>query len=113
MKITMDKQMTTLAQAAKIRQDMKDFKSAYTDGDLLRAYNDATSNYLSGEVLQAVVEAFPENTYDTDAEARYMVKLFVYDWNEMYQVDYFCDRWLNVNTADNIICGHRTFRRVD
>ena len=38
MKITVDKELTTLAGAEKVKADIKEFKARYTAGDLWREF---------------------------------------------------------------------------
>ena len=71
MKITMDKQMTTLDQVAPMKEAMKDFKARYTDGDLRRVFYDfldEIKNYdaataIGGEIVKCEVSAFPINNF--------------------------------------------------
>ena len=42
MKISVDKEFTTLELRDRVKEDLKEFKARYTDGDLLRAFIDAT-----------------------------------------------------------------------
>ena len=42
MKISVDKSMTTINALPQVKEDLREFKARYTDGDLLRAFMDAT-----------------------------------------------------------------------
>ena len=41
MKITIEKRLTTLDKLERTKQQAKEFKAMYTDGDLLRMFRDA------------------------------------------------------------------------
>lgn len=97
MKISIDKNTVTLAQAAAVRADIKEFKARYTDGDLLRAFVDFTGIDApsGGEVLKATAEAFCAcgNTH-------FMVELYVFSFGRFCVCSFFCDMGLTVDTEE-------------
>ena len=104
MKTYIDKTMTTLAQAAKVREDLKEFKARYTDGDLKSFFlrqTDTTKGYCS-RVVEAVVKGFPSG-FMTGDETHFQVSLLLDTCdcgimsNELVKIRYYCDLDLNVN----------------
>lgn len=107
MKTYVDKDMTTIAQSAKVREDLKEFKSRYTDGDLKHFFlnqTDTTKGYCS-RVVEAVVTGFPAGSMYGD-ETHFCVSLLLDTCecgimsNELIKIRYYCDLDLNVDTRD-------------
>lgn len=102
MTIKMDKDFTTVACMDDLRADMKQFKTSYTDNDLLnefsRQYEEETGDSrIYGEVINAKVEAWKSRFDDTTL----MVKLYVFSYSHFYIITYFTDMGLNIR-MDNI-----------
>lgn len=107
MKTYIDKSMTTIAQSAKVRDDLKEFKARYTDGDLKHFFlrqTGTTKGYCS-RVVEAVVTGFPGGYLYND-ETRFCVSLILDSGdpgimtNEMMKIRYYCDLDLNIDTRD-------------
>lgn len=98
MKITIDKQLTTLADLPKVKEATKDFKHSFTDDDLRLAFISQTG--LDGAschvVLSADVEAFP-----CGDEVRYLVKLCTHGWRTFCELEFFCSQYLEINVEDS------------
>ena len=64
MKIRINKEYTTIAQAPKVKADLAEFKARYTDGDLLNAFRDAADFWgcLAGDITSCTVEGMPAGT---------------------------------------------------
>ena len=102
MKVTIDKFFTSAGEMPMVKQMAKDFKGAYTDGDLLRSFIDQSGleNALGHEVLSATVEAFPVR----GGEVNYFVSLCTHGFRAFCEIEFFCDQYLNVNVGDSVAC---------
>lgn len=116
MKITIDRDLTTLAMLPRVKRDIADFKGMYTEGDLLGFYNEAVDDSVSGDILLCEAEAFPTGMFG-EANTNYSVRLIVYNWSQIYEVRFFCDMSGKVNRRDSITGGKMysvtTFRREE
>ena len=66
MKITIDKKNTTMYQLDNVKQRIKDFKSYFTDSDLLRMFNENTDRYIGGDIIKCDVEAYSSSYLEAD-----------------------------------------------
>lgn len=106
MKTYIDKEYTTIAQSAKVRDDLKEFKARYTDGDLKHFFlrqTDTSKGYCS-RVVEAVVTGFPGGYLYND-ETRFCVSLILDSGNpgipsDMMKICYYCNLDLEINTRD-------------
>ncbi len=108
MKMKLDKAYTTVANVERVKSDMQQFKTAYTDGDLLRMFCDSPNVYEGdisayGDVLLCEVEA-----WSTDVQLCYRthftVKMFVYSYSAVYRL-WFCINY-NPETGEAEVNGH-------
>lgn len=101
MKISINKELTTLAQLPKIKHDLREFRGMYTDGDLLRVFCEQTGfcDAYAHEILSATVEAFPGGT-DFDNETAFSVHLLTHGWREFCEIDFYCNAQLEVDLRD-------------
>lgn len=107
MKMTINKDFTSIAQVAKVKEDMREFKSRYNDNDLLQTFQDSTGlcGTCSYEVLKATVEAFPKGMLYGD-DTTFCVELFLYGCNEFAKVRFYCGLNLEVDTSDLMWFGN-------
>ena len=70
MKITIDKKNTTIAQLPNVKERIKAFKSYFTEGDLLRMFNESTDRYFGGEIIKCDIEAY--SSYFDDSVSFYV-----------------------------------------
>lgn len=96
MKVTIDKQYTTVANMPSVRAACKEFKSRYTDGDLKRvAYDDlGMDEFYNAEVVSATVEGFNATPYVIATQ--FWVTLIARTPTHFYTIEYTCDSELNV-----------------
>ena len=101
MKITIDKGHTTLALLPKVKEDAKEFKSCYTDADLLSAFSSAVefTGTWGHDILSCNVEAFPGGT-DYNNETHYHVSIITHGFREFCEISFYCDSALSVDTRD-------------
>ena len=102
MKFTIDKEYTTLAQLPKVKQDCKEFKTLYTDNDLLRAFEDAVIDIdipCGLDILSANLEAFPGGT-DYNNETAFRVEIVGRCYHSFFVITFYCDMGLTVDTRD-------------
>ena len=66
MKITIDRENTTIAKLPLVREKIKQFKSYFTEGDLLRMYTENTDHYVSGDILKCEAEAYQSYSFSDD-----------------------------------------------
>lgn len=121
MEIKLDKDYIRASKVKELKEMAKQFKATYTDGDLLRAFTDATEAYINGDVIAAKVECFEANSYSYGPELSVRVELIVCNWSEFYRITYYADDALNVDTEQRSGNGIRepfylyeveTFRKV-
>lgn len=116
MRITIDKDLTTLAMLPLVKRDIADFKGMYTDGDLLALFNAATDDSVSGDIVLCEAEAFPTSVFG-DANTNFSVRQLVWSWSQVYEIRFFCDMSGAVNTRDSVTGGKMysvtTYRREE
>lgn len=100
MKITVNKNYTTLEQAAKVKEDIKAFKEMYSERDLLNAFkNQADRNEWFGDIIKAEAEAFPGGWAYND-ETQFCITMVTEGYNKFYKIRFYIDMAMNVNTDD-------------
>lgn len=101
LRITIDKELTTLAQENKVRADARQFRTAYTENDLLRAFCDATdiNETYNHDILSVSVKAFPEGWAFGD-KTSFCVEMLTHGWRKLCEIRFYCDIELNVDTRD-------------
>lgn len=64
MKTSIIKEYTTIAQAPKVKADLAEFKTRYTESDLLNAFRDAADFWgcMAGDIISCTVEGMPAGT---------------------------------------------------
>lgn len=107
MNITVDKEFTTIAQADKVKADIKEFKAVYTPEAVVKAFASAldAENEVSpaaivalqcGEVLTMTGEAFPGG-YVYGDETQFAIESTVLCGHEVVSVRFYTDLGLNVS----------------
>lgn len=66
MKITIDKKNTTISNLPNVKEKIKEFKTYFTDNDLLRMFNESTDRYVGGEIIKCDIEAYSSSYLDDD-----------------------------------------------
>ena len=111
MKITMDKQMTSVALADDVKAAMKEFKARYTDSDLrnvmwdhlaaIEMYDAASA--IGGEILDCKVSAFPSLSYSAD-EVWFAVDMVVNRWLSGFTyARFYVNQDLKLDTRPDLI----------
>lgn len=108
MTVTIDKAYTQMAYMKEAKEAVKEFKVAFTDGDLRRMAEEAFDLYL-GDILKADVEVFNGDYFGFTPH--YQVQLFTYRFSEMFRVWFYLDEKFEVNTNTNAYTIER-FERV-
>lgn len=67
MKITINKEYTLASQLDAINKKARYFKAVFTEGDLLRMFNETTGADIHGEIIKCTIEAFASNHCAEDA----------------------------------------------
>lgn len=91
MKITIEKRLTTLDKLERTKQQAKEFKAMYTDGDLLRMFRDAVDGWeygYSDEIIRCSLEAFPGGTMETD-ENHYSVDMVLEGFKRFTKIHFY------------------------
>jgi len=105
MKITIDRDYTTISQAEKVKEDIKEFKARYTDGDLKRAFCDALGIWPTNsfDILMVTGKAFPGGFYYND-ETHFSIEIIaVNDISCILgfcKMHFYCDMELNIDTRE-------------
>ena len=109
MKMSIYKELTAKYEEDTVREDMKEFKESYTDGDLLRMFQDALdargipSPYMNSAYITACnIKAFPAGTDFADEYGRqpthYEVKMTIDDGClEIDKIRFYTDNELNID----------------
>ena len=101
MKITIDKELTTLAQAEQVKNDIREFKGTFTDNDLFCHFFNATGidRPWNCEIISVSASAFPGGSFYDD-ETQFSVTIIAKGYKEFYEIHFYCDMGLCVNTGD-------------
>lgn len=110
MKITMDKQFTSLNLAKDVKAAMKEFKAMYTDGDvrqcLFNYFSDQdrwdVCDTLSGEILKCELSAAPKNFTWFDG-MQYAVEIIIQNWDGFTFCRFYIDQNLRIDCPDDLI----------
>lgn len=100
MKITIEKRLTTVDKLERTKQQMKEFKAIYTDGDLLRMFRDAVDGWeygYSDEIVYCKLEAFPGGTMETD-ETHYSVDMLLEGYDTMTKLHFYISQSGEIDT---------------
>lgn len=112
MKITLDKQFTSLEKAPMVKEAMKEFKARYTDADVRNALTDYFESKemwdlvtcLSGEILKVELAAAPRTMYQPDNDMQYAVELVVSQYMQGFTfARYYIDQELKINCGNDLI----------
>lgn len=91
MRITIDKHFTTMDMIPRTKEQIKEFKEIYTDGDLLRMFRDATNTWDRGwadTIIRCNLEAFPGGTMETD-ETHYSVDILLEGFRRFTKIHFY------------------------
>lgn len=106
MKISVNKEYTTLSQLPKVKDDMKEFKARYTDGDLKNVFCDVVENehehafrFYCSDIVSVNVEAFPAGDL-LDNETSFSVTMLCRRHGEFLEAHFYCNLGLTVDTRD-------------
>lgn len=89
MKMTINREYTTLDKVDMVKNAAKQFKSIYTDGDLYRIALDEIDGVIYGaEILKATVDVFPVG-YAADGDVEFQIELIVSNWNCFQRLRYY------------------------
>lgn len=106
MKITIDKTFTESYMMPRTKEQAKEFKEAYTDGDLLRMFRDAyeadtgeVSEIWNPDIIRCNLEAFPGGYQETD-ENHYSVDMLLEGFGVFYKVHFYISQSCVVNTRN-------------
>lgn len=94
MKISIDKNFTTLAQVEAVKEKAKEFKARYTDGDIRWNFEEQTEYNVNGEILKCDVSVFP--TSFLSEECNYEITLVIDGFIDFKKVHFFMDENLKV-----------------
>lgn len=100
MKISMDKKLTLIGNAAKVKNDMKEFKAMYTDGDLRRAFEDVTDYNCYGDIIKCDVSAANCNV---GGDTFYYVEMIIDGWRDFKRISFYCDSNLTIDNEEMLL----------
>lgn len=100
MKIKMNKNLTESWMVDEVKSAMKEFKARYTDGDLKRAFEDATQSYqgYTMDIVRTYVEAFDAGFAD-GYKPCFCVDMLLEGYSMIVKYRFYADIDLNVNTG--------------
>lgn len=104
MKITVDKEFTNGYEMAQVKEDIKEFKARYTDGDVLNAMRSQTDFWggYGEDIIKAEAKAFPAG-WDFQNKTLFAVEMLIDGYNEMYKIRFYIDMDLNVDTRKGFV----------
>lgn len=110
MRITMDKQFTSMEMAKDVKAAMKEFKAMYTDNDVRNTLFNYFSNQdrwdacdaLSGEVIKCELSAAPKNFTWWDG-IQYAVEIVIQNWGGFTFCRFYIDQHLNIDCPADLI----------
>lgn len=94
MKISIDKNFTTLAQLPRVKEKAKEFKAANTDGDIRREFEDQTDYNVFGDILKCDVTVFPVSIIGE--EVNYQVDMIIDGYIDFKRIHFYMDENLRV-----------------
>lgn len=99
MKITINKEFTTLGKVERTKEQMKEFKEIYTDGDLLRMFENAVDGCYcdSRDIVYCKLSAFPGGTMETD-ETHYSVDMLIEGWDTVTKIHFYISQSGEIDT---------------
>jgi len=108
MKMTIDKNNTTVGMIPVVKAGLKEFKTRYTDNDLLNAFEEQTCEVTAhgAEIISATVEGF--GTYGS---VWYRVDIIAYSYIRFFKIHFYCDSEL-VLDDDPLLSECEVFKRV-
>lgn len=103
MKMTINKEYTTIAKMDMVKDAAKQFKAIYTDGDLYRIALDEINGVKFGsvEVLKATVDVFPAG-YAEAGDVDFNVELILSAFQSFQKVSYYISAHYITDTLDII-----------
>lgn len=104
MKITIDKKNTTISQLSNVKEKIKEFKSYFTEGDLLRMFNESTDKYLGGDIIKCDIEAYSSSYLDDSIS--FYVELVLDECVCFTRIRFFID------STDNTFAFHDDIRTI-
>lgn len=104
MKIRINKEFTENWQIERVQSDAKEFKARYTDGDVLRAFQNATEDYrtYNADIIYMNVSAMDAGSY-YDNQTIFCVDVMTESITRIFKIRYYVDMKLNVMTDANLI----------
>lgn len=109
MTATINREYTTAAQLLNVKEKLNDFKTYFTDNDLLRMYTETADINVNGTILKCKVEAFAAN--DITDDTAYHVQLIVDDFIEIHRISFFVDEREGdyAMTIDEMLITHQRY----
>lgn len=107
MKITMDKELTPVAKSKIVKEAMKEFKTKYTDSDILYNLMEQVDDgwEMDGRILSCEVEAYPTTSLSWDTEVRYRVEIITSGGTFVFKlITAYIDSELRVVSETNVTC---------
>ena len=104
MKITIDKKNTTISQLSNVKERIKEFKSYFTDSDLLRMFNENTDRYIGGDIIKCDIEAYSSSYLDDDVS--FYVEIVLDELVCFTRIRFFID------SKDNTFAFHDDYRTI-
>lgn len=102
MKIKIDKDFTEEYKMERTKEQAKEFKGMYTDGDLLRMFRDAVgmeNELYNLDIIRCNLSAYPGGSMETD-ENHYRVEMLCEGYEEFYKVTFLISQSAEINTQD-------------
>lgn len=102
MKITINKEYTEKYMMERTKEQAKEFKEAFTDGDLLRMFREAVgmeSELWNLDIIRCNLSAFPGGTMETD-ENHYCVEMLCEGNDVFYKLRFYISQSAEIDTRD-------------
>ena len=110
MKITFDKTYTDKYMMERTKEQAKEFKEMFTDGDLLRMFREAVdmeSDLYNLDIIRCNLSAFPGGTMDTN-ENHYHVEMLCEGFEQFYKLSFYISQSAEIDTRGIWMHDHWT-----
>lgn len=100
MKFTIDNKLVLAYNRDIVKAQIAEFKACYTDGDLLRMFEEATDNWFNyNEIVYTKLDAFTGD-YDDDSKSvnHYAVEMLLESYDKFIKINFYISQSGEVNT---------------
>ena len=104
MKMTIDKTFTENWQMDRVKADVKEFKAMYTDGDILRSFQEQTEDYrtYAADIVYCKASAM-DSGWAFGNVTTFCIEMMVEAPCKIYKLRFYIDMNLKIDNRPNLI----------